>query len=52
MEVFDDLSRILAAEFDVFGAERHGSDHGMAAAAVTFADLGNVMDPRPRRPRI
>ncbi len=51
-EFVDDLGDVAAGEFGLAGWERNGADHGVSAAAVAFADLGDVMDPRPRCPGV
>ncbi len=51
-EFFGYLGDVVAGEFGFAGRERDGADNGVAAAAVAFADLGDVMDPRPRSPRV
>lgn len=45
-ECFYDLGHILAPEFDGVRRETNGTDHSVSAAAVSLADLGNVVNAR------
>jgi hypothetical protein len=51
-QLLNDLGHIFFAEVQVFGFEGNGTNDRVAAAAVTFADLGYVVKPRARRPWI
>lgn len=52
LEYFKNFGDVAACEFGLAGRERDGADNGVSAAAVAFADLGDVMDPRPRCPGV
>ena len=49
---FDDLLCVFSAKIEFVGGERDGADDGVAAAAIAFADLGDVVRARSRRPRV
>jgi len=46
------FAHITLAEFQIFGFQGNSADDRVSAAAVFFADLGDVMSSRARRPRI